>query len=253
MQSQRKISKFSVLIAFTIAIMPLIVMLFSQGKSFSMSAAQQKKASLEDQIPVAAYTALGPTDPAVRELRHARGSRYDKRRPQPISELASGVEELPLITHWESGIAALPSTQSNAVVLGNVLDAQAYLSNDKTGVYSEFTVHIKEVFKDSNQVPLKPNDAITVEREGGGVRFPSGRIQQYRIANQGMPSIGRTYVFFLKHNDSGQDFSILTAYEMRKGRVLPVDDVGQFAIYKRTDEISFLNAVKDSSKGDRNQ
>jgi hypothetical protein len=132
-----------------------------------------------------------------------------------------------------------------------VVDAQAHLSNDKTGIYSEFTVQIREVLKGSPV--LKPVDLITVQREGGAVRFPSGRVQEYRIANQGFPSAGRSYVLFLNHNDTSEDYSVLTAYELHKGRVLPLDNAEQFRVYKDADASSFLSAVRESSKGGHSQ
>lgn len=222
----------------------------SQSYDASISAGQdrtdRKKEPEETQIPVANYAASGQAEPVVRDLRHVRSSRYDKRRAEPLSELPPGIEELPLISHWGRRIAALPSTQSDAVVIGEVTDAQAHLSNDRSSVYSEFTVRVEEVLKGLNQIPIAPSEAITLEREGGGVRFPSGRVQRYRIAHQGMPLVGRRYVLFLKYNKQGGGFSILTGYDLRKGRVIPLDSLDQFGVYKGTDENSFLNAVRDS-------
>ncbi|HXG66548.1 MAG TPA: hypothetical protein VNO70_15720 [Blastocatellia bacterium] len=143
-------------------------------------------------------------------------------------------------------MVALPAAQSDAVVRGEVIDAQAYLSNDKTGIYSEFTVRIGEVLKDFQQAPIADDQQITVEREGGAVKFSSGRIQRYSIANQRMPRVGRQYVLFLKYNEEGKDYSILTGYEIRRGRVIPLDALAQFAAYKNSEEVSFLNAVKDA-------
>ena len=253
MPNHGKTVKSLLLIAFIITLASVFAVLPSQSKNISPSANQQKDVSQQSQMPVATYAASEPADPTARELRRAKNSRYDNRRPQPVSELADGIEELPLITHWWSDISALPSAQSAAVVIGDVIDGHAYLSNDKTGVYSEFTIHVKEVLKGSNQLPLNAGNSIVVEREGGAVRFPSGRVQKYRIAHQGMPRPGRQYVFFLKYNDLGQDFSILTAYELREGRVLPLDSVDQFAGFKNANVASFLDAVRNSSKGGNNQ
>jgi hypothetical protein len=238
------------LVAFPIALGIAMATLPSQNYNAAISAGQdrpdKKKESEDNQIPVATFAASDPADPAGRDLRRVRSSRHDKRRPQPLSELPAGIEELPLNSHWAWGMVALPSTQSDAVVIGEVTDAQAYLSNDRTGVYSEFTVRVKEVLKNLNQVSLTPSEVVILEREGGAVRFPSGRVQRYRIVHQGIPLVGRQYVLFLKYNDQAQSFSILTGYELHKGRVVPLDSLDQFAVYKGTDENSFLNAVRDS-------
>jgi len=266
MQSHRRTNKFFLLVAFPIALAIAMATLPSQNYNAAISAGQdrpdKKKESEDNQMPVAIFAASEPADPGVRDLRHVRSSRYDKRRPEPLSELPAGIEELPLISHWAWGTTALPSTQSDAVVIGEVTDAQAHLSNDRTGVYSEFTVRVKEVLKNLNQVSLTPSEGVILEREGGAVRFPSGRVQRYRIVHQGMPLVGRQYVLFLKYDDQAQSFSILTGYELYRGRVIPLDSLDQFAVYKGTDENSFLNAVRHSiaypsqvqpSKGSENQ
>ena|SRR5215813_2882052 len=48
---------------------------------------------------------------------------------------------------------------------------------------------------------------------GGGVRFASGKIQEYRIHRQGLPLKGNHYVLFLKHEEGG-DLTILTGYRL---------------------------------------
>jgi hypothetical protein len=207
---------------------------------------KHKQSPKEGDAPVTSYTAPEPTDPAVRDMRRAKNSQYDKRRPQPLSELTGGIEELPLVTHWELGLPALPSAQSDAIVLGEVTGAQAYLSNDKTGVYSEFTVRIVEVLKNPQDFPLIPMEAIVVKREGGAVRFPSGRVQHYRIIHQGMPKVGRKYLLFLRYPEQMQDLTILTGFELREDRVLPLDDLDRFAVYKSTNSSGFLDEVRES-------
>jgi hypothetical protein len=125
-----------------------------------------------------------------------------------------------------------------------VTQARAYLSNDKTGIYSEFTVHVEEVLKNNGRGQVLTGDSVAVEREGGAVQFQSGRIEEYRIFNQGMPQSSERYVLFLRYNEEGQDFSIITGYRLIKGRVFPLDDVGPFASHKDVDETVFLREVR---------
>jgi hypothetical protein len=58
-----------------------------------------------------------------------------------------------------------------------------------------------------------------------------------------MPRIGRHYVLFLKYDDQGQDYHIITAYELRNKRVLPLDMGERFSVYKDADIGTFLNTV----------
>jgi hypothetical protein len=149
-------------------------------------------------------------------------------------------------------VPAIPTSQSDVILIGTVVDSQANLSADKTGVYSEFGIHVEEVLKGIGTSALN-YPVVTVERFGGAVRFPSGVIQKYRTSGQGMPREGRHYVLFLKKIDQDDDFSILTAYELRGEKIVPLDGSSQqgnerlaFDSYKGVDVISFLRVVRDA-------
>ena len=207
----------------------------------------------EDEMPVADFVLQEPIDPQERALRQARGSRYN-RGQEPIAELALGTEPLPLNNHWWWGLPALPASKSEAILVGAVVGAQAYLSSDKSGIYSEFRININEVLKNESNAMLVSGGEVIAERLGGIVRFPSGRRQRYSTAQQGMPIVGRKYLFFLKCNGSGKDFSLLTGYELRDGRVLPLDGYGSkgehaipsFTKFEGMDEANFFKAVSDA-------
>ena len=218
------------------------------------STEDERQKTSDGEMPVADLVLADPTDPKQRALRQARGSRYGNRGAQPIAELTPGEEVLPLNSHWWWGLPAIPANQSDAIITGEVLGAKAYLSNDRTEVYSEFAVRVTEVLKNESCLPLAFSNEVAIERRGGAVRFPSGRVQRYRTAHQAMPVNGRRYVFFLKSNESGQDFSLLTAYELRDGHVQPLDGYGDkgepvvssFTAFAGMDEATFLKAVTDA-------
>jgi hypothetical protein len=54
----------------------------------------------------------------------------------------------------------MPFSHSDAVVVGNITSGQAYLSNDKRDVYSEFQIIIQEVLKDTLPAALVPVTAL---------------------------------------------------------------------------------------------
>jgi hypothetical protein len=203
----------------------------------------QQRAEFESQFPIADYSASEPADPQKRAQRRARGNKYNNSpmtvTPSDTDGVTSSAE------HWAEGIAALPVEQSNTVVVGEVTDAQAFMSVDKTGVYSEFVVRIGEVLKNDPALPLTAGTSITVERPGGRVKFPSGNIGQYFTVGQGMPRVGKRYMLFLTQKD--QDYQILTGYELRAGRILLLDNPGAghpLTAYKDTNETSLLNDVR---------
>jgi hypothetical protein len=245
-------------------ILPLLLVVFAVTVLSTLAAlpAQERatpskrQSAEEDQHPVADYAAAESADEEKRARRRARGKRYEGQswvmEPHPQS---GGGNVKRLDSFLMLKMPAFPAETSDAVVIGETTDAQAYLSNDKSGVYTEFTVRIDEILKDDPAAPLAVGWTVAAQREGGRVRFPSGRIQQYITHYQHMPRAGRRYVLFLKRNDDGQAYYIRTGYELRAGRVHPLDGVNmnkgaselpQFAAYKDAEESAFLSAVRDA-------
>lgn len=201
------------------------------------------KDEFESQYPMTDFSVAEPTDPAKKAKRKVRDKRYNKKEQIPISEYSTNIVGF---IDWEVGLPALPVAQSRVVLIGRVKDAQALLSSDKEAVYSEFTVQFKEVLKKEGSEVLSPDGFITITRGGGRVRFPSGHITLQHIAGQGMPRVGREYVFFLTRDDQEQDFHILTAYELRGNSVMPVDFPSDHPInqYIGADKASFMSALR---------
>ena len=196
-------------------------------------------------LPTVDYQAPEPSSPKELSIRQTRGNRYNE-SPMHVKELPPNVEQLPLNSHSWLGLSSIPAGQSDAIIVGEVNDAQAQLSNDKTGVYSEFTIRVEQTLKASTGIPAT---SIVVERTGGAVRFPSGRIVRYEAHNQGMPRVGGRYLLFLKYNSDGEDYSLLTGYEFINGNVVPLDNVeGLFTKYHGWSEIAFLDVVTTTIK-----
>ena len=177
----------------------------------------------ENRFPIADYAAAEPSD---------RGKKYDKSHWNIYPDTQYNVAR----THaLDPTLPALPFAKSSAVIVGQITGAKAYLSNDKTGVYSVFTVQVDEVIKNSTQLSLSTGSSIEVERDGGRVRFPSGRTLLYVATN--MPQVGLRYVLFLT------DSQILTGYELREGKVYPLDDLPNLRTYENADETTFLKQL----------
>jgi len=165
--------------------------------------------------------------------------------------LPAGAEPLPFSWHFWGRVPALPVEESNAIVLGKVIDRRAVLTDDKAGIYSEFSVKISEIFKDDLK-GFFVDQVITTTRRGGAVRFPSGKIQKYTISSQGYPQQGKVYLLFLKRDEVG-DYSIFTGYEINGSVVQPLDgkrnlpknepDI-QFGIYRGAKFESLRNALQ---------
>jgi hypothetical protein len=193
----------------------------------------------ENRFPTADYAAPEPSDPSERLKRQARGKKYDKSHWNIYPNTQSSMAR----THsLDPHLPALPVGESTAVIVGQITDAKAYLSNDKTGVYSVFTVQVHEVLKNSSQLSLLTESSIEVERDGGRVRFPDGRTLIYVATN--MPQVGLRYVLFLTNAQGQSDSQILTGYELREGKVHPLDDLPNLYLYENADETTLLNQLR---------
>lgn len=118
---------------------------------------------------------------------------------------------------------ALPLVESDLVVVGTIGGGQAYLSENKRNVFSEFTLIVEEVFK-SKSSGVSHGFVLTIDRIGGHVKYPNGQKVLYRIAGLNMPQIGSRYLFFLTSKHNMDDLSILTGYELTQTGAVPLDE-----------------------------
>lgn len=211
---------------------------------------QQKldRAEFEGHFPLADKNKPEPVDPAERAKRRAAGKKHDK-SIQPLDER---VDTITFSGHWARGLPALPVSRSQAIIVGEIVDAQAYVSNDGTGVYSEFTVRIDDILKSAEDSSLAVGSSVVAERDGGRVRFPSGRVVLVFKEGQGMPRPGRRYVLFLTRGGDDVNFGILTGYELKGGRIKPLDRLNgthPIAKYEGRREDAFFAELRLSVNG----
>jgi hypothetical protein len=232
-------------LAFAFCLVVITAMAARRGQEQKSSGTPPPRQDRTEQVPVAAFDAPEPNTDAERAYRLEKGRHYDNMNlvyEQP-DEVWSKSD------HWHRDLDAIPVAQSDLVVSANVVDAKAYLSNDKTGIYSEFTVRANEVLKNDAHATLGKDGTIIIDRVGGSVLFPSGHLQTtHPFAGQKLPQIGRQYLFFLKADEGGQILSILTAYEVREGKVFALDDIRKFADLNGTDEANFLSMMRNQRR-----
>lgn len=216
-----------------------------------LSDKEQQRLEFESQFPIAE---LNPTEIPSREeqaKRRAKSKRYDGQQ----NSINDDLEVTFSTRHWAEGLPALPVLQSNTIVIGKVRKAAAFVTDERSAVYSEFEIEPEEFLKNDDSNPLSAGNPLIVEREGGRVRRSSGRIGMSFTNGMGMPRVGRRYVFFLTHafpygGQQEQDFYILTAYELNAGHVYPIDDPGggthPISKYKNADEATLLRNLKSA-------
>jgi len=201
-------------------------------------------------FPIVDLAAPQPSDAAERAKRAAKGKKYNNKGAGVIDESWNVAF---LVNHSLGGLPALPVERSSSVILGEITSAAAYLSEDKSSVYSEFKIQIQAVFKNDTSQNLNPNTSIEAERYGGRVRLPSGKIFLSAVDHQDMPRVGGRYLLFLTHSDplagKDQDHHILMGYELRGGKVFPLDQTmppHPISGYKGRDETVLLSDLSSA-------
>jgi hypothetical protein len=185
--------------------------------------------------PLTDYKAALPNSQDV--LRFRRGERHSTPN-SPVSELREDSD--PILIATDTGDPhrnTTPFEESDAVVVGGITNGQAYLSNDKRDIYSEFKVKVKDIVKTSAQPYLREGDTIDVQRHGGAVRLSSGKIVMCGSKDYSMPQIGKRYLLFLKYDPSTEDFRLLTGYQLEGSCVYELDDLQHGAEQSHPNEL----------------
>jgi len=213
----------------------------SAVKQQSRPSAKEEFEKIKAQYPKVDYDSPEPTDPAERMKRHNKGKHFDNgyisKKPTRYSSVLS--------SHWDVGLSALPVEQSSAVLLASTVSRGAFLSNDRSGVYTELSVRVEQVLKgDYDQ--LSENCIVDINRVGGVVHYSSGEESLFSIEGQNIPVVGKRYLFFLKAIPDSVDFEIITGYELSASRVKALDSPAQFAQFDGLDEMTFLTTVRNA-------
>jgi hypothetical protein len=227
-----------------------VILLVLVGSQLMAMRAQNRpdKNKVDESYPIVEYNASLPAEAEARSKRERANRSYD--RNTVVTKSPVGTEVLIMNDFWNS-LPALPVYGSNAIVMGSVVEAQAFLSNDKTGAYSEFTIQIEKVFKDDKDAPLSFGSIVKVDRLGARVRHSADRTVWYHVPGLSMPQLGKKYVLFLRRNANTENYLILTAYEIRSGRVYALDGTqgsSSFAsaAYENVEEEVFLSKLHEA-------
>lgn len=179
-----------------------------------------------ERFPTVDYLAAEPTDPLEREKRSKRAKRHNIKYAPRLDQLT---ESTFLLSDWDVNLPAFPIERSDAVVICRVSGGRAQLSEDRTSVYSEFSVQVETILKNDTKTPLTVDKSAELIRVGGRVRLPPGKIIVSAVNKQDMPQVGSRYVLFLTHHSlhggEDEDLYILTGYEIKDSKVYALDKV----------------------------
>lgn len=262
MQAHKKVTALLTVIFAVMASVALATMASRRidNQSSPQRSNADKKSERVSKLPLVDYDTPEPTDPEKRARRRAKNKSYNNPRGTKIDPVkTSEIGESALNNDWEIELkSSLPTDQSAAIVVGEVLDAKAYLSDDKTNIYSEFTIRVDDVLKNDSEESITTGDSSVLERQGGRVRLQT-HVMSYYISGQGTPQVGGKYVFFLGYNKRDAEYRtvssprdmnrhILTGYELRAGKVVPLDSAGgiYFQEHSNKNVTDFLNEIRRS-------
>jgi hypothetical protein len=248
-------SSVRLLMLFIIAVMAAFILLANRQERASSLPHQKtgqarQKAEIDKflhnkaTLPQVDYTSAESKIEIQSEFRKARSKRHNA-GGVPLANMRENITE---ITREEDSfvpLPALPIQESDVVVVGTVTDAKGYLSEDKSGAYSEYSVNVSEVLKGAAKLS---SSQIIAERFGAKVVLPNGRTILVWNTNNGTPETKHRYVLFLKYNPEGDDYLIITGYELINNRVKALDRPETFAIFEGNEETAFLDLVRSSVK-----
>lgn len=245
MQHNKK-SWFLVLVVFITIIMTSIISLRIQGQKQrqDQDKTQEKIDDDMSQFPITNYDELESANSLERKKGKEKSTRYDNeqlvlKNPPPINSGFTLFDETP-------PPPAIPTDESEVIVIGQILNVEAHLSNTKGNVYSEFSVQVEESLKNTNNDKITKGSLITADRPGGFVRYRNGQKVLYRIAGRDLPRVGRRYVLFLNNPNQSPNYNILTGYELKEGKVYPFDLGLPFENFNDVDETAFTTIIREA-------
>ena len=154
----------------------------------------------------------------------------------------------------------LPTASHDVIVLGTLINAQPYLSANRTAIYTEYQLDVEEVFKPSQEHLSLEQGRLLIDREGGVLRMNSGRVVCSTVSGTAMArplDVSRRYVLFCRFIHDQRDLILGIAFELRDEKAYalsqqpgydrPVSELPG-AVAALLNEQSFVRAVRDAVK-----
>ena len=173
-----------------------------------------------------------------------------------IKELPPGATRLPEIWDPVGSTESVPVKKADAIFIGEVTKASAVLSADRTSLFSIFDVKVSQVLLNNLGEPIQVGNTAQVERYGGRLKYPDGKMEAINVDGRHYPEVGSKYIFFVEQtpkkarwtSGNAEGLSIITAYEVRGGKVYALDKTHNagalpYEKYDGTPEDKFLSIV----------
>lgn len=229
-----------------------IVISFGTDKGHSQQGNKNKNEEgfIDDlsKYAVVDYNAPEPADEKEREIRKLKNNRYDDqswviKNPHPDDSGVGRYDET-------EPPSLIPVNERSLVIVGKITGVKAYLSNDKQGVYSEFTIKINSILKDDTDNKTEVAKSVIADREGGFVRYPNGQKVLYMNSERALPAVGNEYVFFLTQDKVSPNYKILTLYKLENSGITQLDYASNdFDDFKKMSKQKFTEFITNKIAG----
>src|SRR5690242_20351777 len=149
-----------------------------------------------------------PQEPKERAARLAKNLRYSSEG----SDLTRG-GELFFEQYEPRSLPLVPLEESAIAFKGQVIKMQSFLSADRSHIYTEITLRVEEIFKQTKDFRLSSDQTLMVTQIGGAIKLRSGRVirDETREGFMGKPYLGGRYVLFADRVNKGQDLTMIKA------------------------------------------
>jgi hypothetical protein len=157
-------------------------------------------------------------------LRAARNALFDGKSGESALSSSSPARRM---TYQPSFVRldAIPVSGAAAVVTGHATRGTSYFSNDRTTIYSEFSVKIDQILFNASGKPLTGGSAIDLVRPGGVISMPGGGRLIRGCPQEAMPRRVPQYLFVLSYTHQADVFPIVAGFEMAGNSVYMLEEV----------------------------
>jgi hypothetical protein len=127
----------------------------------------------------------------------------------------------------------LPVQICDAVVIGSPIATDVRISEDRTYVYSRFSLQVSEVLKRSKKADIQPGSEIAAVQIGGRIRFPSGHMETFILTRHGFLDLGQKYFIFVWRPRTSIDTYVASeAYLIQDGLIFSISAVADASAYE---------------------
>lgn len=195
---------------------------------------------------IADFDAPESRNASERERRQRISERYDDQdlvlpNPHPNDGGAMVYDEMP-------PAPLFPVSDSDLIIIGRTISGDAFLSNNKRGVYTEFAVQIDQMLKNDTGTKLSVGVSVFTDRAGGFVRYRDGKKLIYKIAEHRMLWTNSSYLLFLSSDKQSPNYKLLTGYELVGDRIEQLDTGRSFEEFKNMTRSNFIDMIRTAIK-----